>query len=635
MVRLAAGLALATVVGLAGPATGSALADAGFSPPVSYAPGLTSQIVFGVGDFNGDGHPDVAIPTGGVSVLLGDGHGGFGSPTTLSSGGAYTAVAAGDFNNDGKLDLVASAAAATGSVGLFTGDGAGNFTAQTPVTVGSRDLSIAVGDFNRDGNLDVAVPFCGAVCTGGSGSPGVDILLGDGHGGFGSPSALTGIPVTAEPNTVAVGDFNGDGNPDLAVLDETGGNVLIYLGDGHGGFTAGTPVALGGSGEQHLALGDFNGDGRQDLAVSNGGNVSVALGNGSGGFGTPANFALGGTGYGIAVGDFNGDGRPDLAVAIEGSGTGVSVLFGNGDGTFQSHQDLSAGSTPVGVAGPDLNGDDQPDLVVTNNTGSNALAVLLNTRSPSLAFGPSPLAFGSFRTGTAAPALTDQITNGGNGVLKIASATLGGANAGDYSIVADHCSGHRVLVGGSCPVTLGFTPSAPGQRRATLSVATNAPGSPQVLTITGTGVPAQASPMATIATLSGLSETNSVFAVAGTSTPLTGTTAKRHKRGTAFSFQLDQPAMVTVTIQRKLKGRRVGRACKPNSRRLRHKPKCTRLVTAATLARTGHAGLNRISFSGRVNGRALSPARYQAAFLTTDAAGASRPVALSFRIVRR
>jgi hypothetical protein len=113
------------------------------------------------------------------------------------------------------------------------------------------------------------------------------------------------------------------------------------------------------------------------------------------------------------------------------------------------------------------------------------------------------------------------------------------------------------------------------------------------------------------------------------------TSATRHKRGTVFSFRLDQPATVKVAIQIRGRGRRVGRNCRPETRRLRHKPRCTRTITIATLTRTAHTRLNKIAFSGRIRGKALKPGRYQAAFTAIDSAGASPTKTLGFTIVKR
>jgi hypothetical protein len=142
--------------------------------------------------------------------------------------------------------------------------------------------------------------------------------------------------------------------------------------------------------------------------------------------------------------------------------------------------------------------------------------------------------------------------------------------------------------------------------------------------------------VAAIAKLTGLSETNAIFAPARASTTLNGQTAKRHRsHGTTFSFSLDQAATVTVQIQRKGVGRRVRHTCKPAGKSLRRKPKCTLYTTATTLKRTGHAGLNKLAFTGRIGGKALKPGSYQAVFEATNAAGTSRAQAIAFVVVAR
>jgi hypothetical protein len=140
----------------------------------------------------------------------------------------------------------------------------------------------------------------------------------------------------------------------------------------------------------------------------------------------------------------------------------------------------------------------------------------------------------------------------------------------------------------------------------------------------------------TKATISALAETNSIFTVGPPSTSVTGqTAAKRHKQGTVFSFQLDQSATVRVALQTNAPGRRVGRTCRGASRTLRSKPRCTRTITIAVLTRSAHAGLNKVAFSGRIRGRALKPARYQAAFTAIDRAGGGPPSTLGFTVVKR
>ena len=230
------------------------------------------------------------------------------------------------------------------------------FTTPGDVT-GRVPLSVVVGDFNGDGRQDLV--------TANAGADSVSVRLGNGSGsvGDGTFTAAAASPATGSfPFSVAVGDFNGDGRRDLVTANMNAGTVSVLLGNGVGStgdgtFTAAASPATGAS-PRSVAVGDFNGDGRQDLATANANasTVSVLLGNGSGstGDGTFTAAASPVTGSGpqsVAVGDFNGDGRQDLATANFSAGT-VSVLLGNGsgsvgDGTFTAVASPATGSGPA------------------------------------------------------------------------------------------------------------------------------------------------------------------------------------------------------------------------------------------------------------------------------------------------
>ncbi|HXN45590.1 MAG TPA: VCBS repeat-containing protein [Bryobacteraceae bacterium] len=350
----------------------------------------TKPMSVAVGDFNGDGKPDLAIANGDgtVTVLLGNGSGGFaaapGSPFPAGSG--PSSVAVGDFNGDGKPDL-AIADYNGNNVTVLLGDGTGRFTAapSSPFPAGSQPNSVAAGDFNGDGKLDLAIANYN--------SNNVTVLLGDGQGGF---TAAPGSPFPAgtQPYSVAVGDFSGDGKPDLAIANIASGNVTVLLGNGAGGFAAApnSPFAVGSYPESVVAA-DFNADGKLDIAVAGvglysatGSNVTVLLGDGTGGFTAvqsgPA--ATGDSPTALATADFNEDGLPDLAVINPETGT-IAVLLGNGTGGFTSAtgSPFTAGTQPVSLAAGDFNVDGKPDFAVVNY-GSNNLTVLLNGSTPPL-----------------------------------------------------------------------------------------------------------------------------------------------------------------------------------------------------------------------------------------------------------
>ena len=186
--------------------------------------------------------------------------------------------------------------------------------------------------------------------------------------------------VGAGLGSVAVGDFNRDGKPDVAALNMTDGTVSILLGKPDGTFLPQVVYNVG-SLSNSLIMGDFNGDGKLDLAVAmtTSSTVEILLGNGDGTFASPQSSAVAGPARQMAAGDFNGDGRMDLAVSVEtGSGfTGaVSILLGNGDGTFHLQNSIQFSNAPGILASVDLNNDGKMDLVIAGGA-SNALSVLL------------------------------------------------------------------------------------------------------------------------------------------------------------------------------------------------------------------------------------------------------------------
>jgi Ca2+-binding RTX toxin-like protein len=241
------------------------------------------------------------------------------------------------------------------------------FSAATNFTVGILSFSVTVGDFNSDGKSDLV--------TANVGSNNVSVLLGTGTGSFGPATNLT---VGSLPFSVTVGDFNGDGRSDLATANRNSSNVSVLLGTGTGSF--GTPTNFSvGSSPWSVTVGDFNGDGKSDLATANryGNNVSVLLGNGTGSFGTATNFSVGNGPQSLTVGDFNGDGKSDLAVANAGSNN-VSVLLGTGTGSFGTATNFSVGSGPRSVTVGDFNGDGKSDLATANPFGGGSISIFLN-----------------------------------------------------------------------------------------------------------------------------------------------------------------------------------------------------------------------------------------------------------------
>jgi hypothetical protein len=333
----------------------------------------SSRSTVATGDFNDDGNPDLVVTkadSNTVSVLLGNGDGTFGAAADFAAGTLPYAVVVADFNGDGVQDLAVSAEGSypVGVVSVFLGAGDGTFQTAVDHAVGAGPVWVASGDFNGDGTPDLV--------TANERSNDVSVLLGNGDGTFQTAQA---IAIRNRPIFVAVADFNGDRNLDLAVL--TAGSppplpaVWILLGKGDGTFQPARSFDPGST-PRSVAVGDFNGDGDPDLAVVNARGVSVLLGNGDGTFQAPLSFGAGNNPFHVVVADFNGDGWLDLAVTNVNSNN-VSVLAGVGDGTFLAPVHFGAGGDPRSITVADFDLDGKPDLAVTNDR-TRDLSVLIN-----------------------------------------------------------------------------------------------------------------------------------------------------------------------------------------------------------------------------------------------------------------
>ncbi len=353
-------------------------------------------------DFNGDGALDLAVANYGsnnVSVLLGNGYGSFQAAVNYATGTSPISVAAADYNNDGKVDLFV-ANYGSNTLSILKGNGNGTFNAAASYGTGTSPRSAVPCDFNRDGLIDLAVTYSGG---------GVTVLRGYENGTF----YRADFTVGSDPWGIDAADFDGDGRTDLAAASNGSGAASILLNSGviepSGAFDVGTDNAVGDD-AVWLVTGDFNRDGNLDIATANNSShsVSVLLGNGNGTFQTASAKDTGDSASCLAVADFNRDGRLDLAVSRPLSAS-VMILFGNGDGTFGYGPVFGASyPEPRHIAVGDFDRDGWPDLVVSHSITFGQLSFYRNSggsfsgfyQQP-VGYSPGPLNVGDYdRNGT-------------------------------------------------------------------------------------------------------------------------------------------------------------------------------------------------------------------------------------------
>jgi hypothetical protein len=502
-------------IAVVSPAPGGGTSNVLFFPinqPTASASTLEADITVGYspswmveGDFNSDGKPDLAVLSqisncgqqcegdGFVNILLGNGDGTFTLGPNITTGFWATSMTTGDFNGDGKLDLAIAYGntfdVPTGVAILF-GNGDGTFTTgPTTAGTGQSSDSIAAGDFNGDGILDLAMTNeCsepGLNCPSGS----VTIFLGNGDGTF----RVASDPAVGGAQRVVVGDFNGDGKLDLAV---EGGEVSILLGNGDGTFATGE-VLLEASNVRAIALGDFNGDGKLDFAgfincITSQcltGEVSIFTGNGDGTFTAGSTFDTPAGTWTGSVGDFNQDGKIDLAIL---AAPYLNFAFGNGDGTFTDGASFSSGAGAKLTAVADFNGDGKLDIATLSNCGlcninyDGIVAILLQT--PTIALTPSTLTFTIQTIGTTSYFQPVNLNNNANTPLNIANIRA----TGDFA--QTNSCGSSLAAGTACTIDVTFTPRAKGTRTGSVIVTDASTGTAQTMSLSGTATAVNLSP---------------------------------------------------------------------------------------------------------------------------------------------
>lgn len=432
-------------------------------------------------DFNGDGKLDLAVlwfrqdctgqptcsMTSELDILLGNGDGTFTAAppaVPMKEGLAVFRAAAGDFNNDGREDIVLllcdptigcdNVGAEARWIEVLLGNGDGTFTTLPKMPIQIDVNSLAVGDFNGDGKLDVVTTS--ALPTGRTssglitGNESISTLLGNGDGTFQTPTPFQQVSTDYDVfSPFVVGDFNGDGKLDLAAAAGDDNAITVLLGNGDGSFTAKAQTALTGALPTAITMADFNEDGIADLATANtnGGNATILLGNGDGTFtATPANPPTGPIPISIAAGTFSTYGTADLVTANFTSAT--TVLPGNGDGTFAGPLAVAAGINPQSVVTGDFNGDGLSDLALVQNSSVDGVTVDVQYADAYVALDQS--------TGVTSTAIVTGISPVGTGIHLVDASYPGN------SVYGGSLSGTTPLVAERVPTTLAVTATFAG-----------------------------------------------------------------------------------------------------------------------------------------------------------------------------
>src|SRR6266446_695652 len=469
--------------------------DGSFGPKTDFVTSSGPSAVT-AGDFNGDGKLDLAVAgksANMVSILLGKGDGTFGAATDFGVGNGPVSVAAADFNGDGKPDLaVANHDSNTASVLLGKGDG--TFGPKTDFVTGLGPKSLTTAVFNLNHNLDVA--------TANTSADTASVLLGKGDGTF---DPKTDLGTDTGPISVTAADFNGDGKADLLT-----GNigyyygyfptVSLFRGNGNGTFgpradfpTGSTPVSV--------ATGDFNGDGNLDVATANDfeNTVSVVLRDpvvpnpGSVDFGSQVAGSTSAA-HTVTLTHSGNTGSASFAIqAVTIGGTSVADFNKTSDtcsgATFQPGQTCVVGVSfsPTSVASSSA------VLSIADNAAGNPHSVPLSGMGiPEVSLDQSSLSFGGSLVGSvSAPAAVMMTNNADTTLLTITSIAISGANGGEFSLSAGTgacpSSGGTLAPRTSCKINVAFNPQTLGSKTAMLTITDSAMGSPRTVALSGTG----------------------------------------------------------------------------------------------------------------------------------------------------
>jgi hypothetical protein len=404
------------------------------------------------------------------------GDGTFGGATNFSDGQSVPiALVLADFNGDGKLDLAIANlgnGAGTGGLSVMMGNGNGTFGTPTQYGKSAYTIGVTAADMNGDGKLDLVAVGYDTVSNNGF----VSVLLGNGDGTFQSPINLT--TGYSSFYNVIVADYNGDGKLDVAAGDYNGG-VNVFLGNGNG--TLQSPLIFGAAtAPANLISGDFNADGAPDIAAENvrDSTVSVLLNTAGTFIATTSSLNPSGVGQSVTftaniTGSINTTTTPTGSVTFyDGSNAIGTATLKSGSGSISTSSLAQGTHTITAQYSGDTNFVPHTGAALSQSVLSGPLVVL----------SPTSLTFGNQNVGTTSGPQTVTLSNTGVASLSITSITT----SGDFA--QTNTCGASVAAGASCSISVTFTPTTTGTRTGTLSVNDNAPGSPQTVSLSGTGV---------------------------------------------------------------------------------------------------------------------------------------------------